>query len=153
MYQAGLPIAERQEHSHCVEYDDPVGFEATVYAPQKNLRMTNDTGADLLVQASWDSRAQTLTFDLFGTRPPRTVSIGKPSLSHFKGPAAPSDSPEPRVRPGGQRLLDVPVQGMASLIVRTIRCADGQLCRDTLKCVYKPWGAVYGVNPVDRRLR
>jgi vancomycin resistance protein YoaR len=153
MYQAGLPIVERHEHSHRVEYYDPVGFEATVYAPEKNLRMKNDTPKYLFVQASWDRKAQTLTFDLFGARPDRTVSIGKPVVGNFKPAARPSYSPDPRVRSGGQRLLDVPVQGLTSTIVRTIRLPGGQVKTDTLKSVYKPWGAVYGVAPGDGRLR
>jgi len=153
MYKAGLPIVERHEHSHRVEYYDPVGFEATVYAPQKNLRMKNDTGKYLFVQASWNTKAQTLRFDLFGAKPNRVVSIGKPTVTDFKPPASPSYSPDPRVRMGGRRLLDVPVQGMTSTIVRTIKAGDGQVKKDVLKSVYKPWGAVYGVAPGDRRLR
>ncbi|WP_424952072.1 VanW family protein [Deinococcus sp.] len=153
MYQAGLPIVERHEHSHRVEYYDPVGFEATVYAPQKNLRMKNDTGKYLFVQASWDRKAQTLTFDLFGRKPDRTVSIGKPVVTGFKPAARPSYSPDPRVAAGGRRLLDVPVQGMTSTIVRSIKTSNGKVSKDTLKSVYKPWGAVYGVNPGDGRLR
>ena len=153
MYQAGLPIVERHEHSHRVEYYDPVGFEATVYAPAKNLRMKNDTGKYLFVQASWNKKAQTLRFDLFGATPTRKVSIGKPTVTGFKPPAQPSYSPDPRVRAGGRRLLDVPVQGMTSVIVRTIRAPGGKVTKDTLKSVYKPWGAVYGVKPGDSRLR
>ncbi|WP_407540634.1 VanW family protein [Deinococcus radiomollis] len=153
MYQAGLPIVERHEHSHRVEYYDPVGFEATVYAPEKNLQMKNDTGTYLFVQASWDKKAQTLRFDLFGKAPTRKVSIGKPTVTGFKPPAKPSYSPDPRVRAGGRRLLDVPVQGMTSVIVRTIKTSDGKVTQDTLKSVYKPWGAVYGVKPGDSRLR
>ena len=152
MYQAGLPIVERHEHSHRVEYYDPVGFEATVYAPAKNLRMKNDTGKYLFVQASWNKKAQTLTFDLFGKSPDRKVSIGKPVVTDFKPAASPSYSPDNRVRAGGRRLLDVPVQGMTSTIVRTIKTGD-TVKKDTLKSVYKPWGAVYGVAPGDRRLK
>ena len=153
LYSAGLPIVERHEHSHRVEYYDPVGFEATVYAPAKNLRMKNDTAAYLFVQAAWDKKAQTLRFDLFGAAPKRTVNIGKPAVTDFKPPAKPSYSPDPRVRAGGRRLLDVPVQGMTSTIVRTIKASDGKISKDTLRSVYQPWGAVYGVRPGDSRLR
>ena len=153
MYQAGLPIIERHEHSHRVEHYDPVGFEATVYAPAKNLRMKNDTGNYLFVQASWDKEAKTLRFDLFGGKPGRTVSVGKPVVTSFKPPAQPSYTPDARVGPGGRRRLDVPVQGMTSVIVRSIRHPDGKVTTDTLKSVYRPWGAVYGVAAGDSRLR
>ncbi len=153
-YAAGLPITERHAHSHRVEYYDPVGLEATVYAPSKNLRFRNDTAHHLFVQASWDTRADTLRFDLFGGKPDRTVKVAKPSVGQFKPPAQPTFSPDPRVRAGGRRLLDVPMQGMTAIIQRTVRMDDGQkVRRDTLKSVYAPWGAVYGVAPGDARLR
>ncbi|MDK2013319.1 MULTISPECIES: VanW family protein [unclassified Deinococcus] len=152
LYTAGLPITERHEHSHRVKYYDPVGFEATVYAPSKNLRMKNDTGKHLFIQASWDTRAQTLRFDVFGANTGRTVNISKPVISDFKAPADPSYTPDDRVAPGGRRLLDTPMQGMTSVITRTIKVKGKVVSRDTLKSVYKPWGAVYGVNPKDKRL-
>ena len=129
-----------------------MGFEATVYAPEKNLRMKNDTGKYLFVQASWNKKAQTLRFDMFGKTPDRTVSIGKPIVTAFKPAAKPSYTPGKRVSAGGRRLLDVPVQGMTSVIVRTIKSKDGEVVKDTLKSVYKPWGAVYGVKSGDKRL-
>ncbi|THF67639.1 vancomycin resistance protein [Deinococcus sp. Arct2-2] len=153
LYQAGLPITERHEHSHRVAYYDPVGYEATVYAPSKNLRMKNDTGKHLFIQAAWDTKAQTLRFDIFGANTGRTVSVSKPAISNFKAPANPSYSPDDRVALGGRRLLDTPMQGMTSLITRTIKSPSGAVVsKDTLKSVYNPWGAVYGVNPKDGRL-
>ncbi|WP_295815420.1 VanW family protein [uncultured Deinococcus sp.] len=152
LYKAGLPITERHEHSHRVGYYDPVGFEATVYAPAKNLRMKNDTGRHLFIQAAWDRRAQTLRFDVFGANTGRSVTISKPVITAFKAPASPSYTPDVRVAAGGRRLLDTPMQGMTSVITRTVKVRGKAVSRDTLKSVYKPWGAVYGVNPGDRRL-
>lgn len=152
-YTAGLPITERHQHSHRVAYYDPVGLEATVYAPAKNLKFKNDTAASLFIQASWDSRAQTLRFDLFGAKPDRTVSISQPVVSDFKPPAQPTYTVDKRVSPGGRRLLDKPMQGMTSVITRSVKFPDGTVRKDTLKSVYAPWGAVYGVAPGDKRLK
>ena len=153
LYKAGLPIAERHEHSHRVHYYDPVGFEATVYAPDKNLKMKNDTGKYLFIQASWDKAAGTLRFDTFGAKTGRTVSISQPVITDFKAPKKPSYTPDNRVAPGGRRLLDQPMQGMTSVIVRTIKQGGKVVSTDKLRSVYQPWGAVYGVNPKDKRLK
>lgn len=153
LYQAGLPITERHEHSHRVKYYDPVGYEATVYAPSKNLRMKNDTGKHLFIQAGWDTARQTLRFDVFGANTGRSVTVSRPVITDFKAPADPSYSPDDRVAPGGRRLLDQPMQGMTSVITRTVKAGGKVVSRDTLKSVYKPWGAVYGVNPADPRLK
>ena len=151
-YNAGLPITERHEHSHRVSYYDPVGFEATVYAPDKNLKFKNDSGGTLLIQAEWDERAQTLGFYLFGRAPDRKVVVSKPVISDFKSPAQPSYSTDPNVRLGSSRRIDVPMQGMTSVITRRVTMQDGKVRKDTLKSVYQPWGAVYAVNPRDSRL-
>ena len=74
-------------------------------------------------------------------------------MTAFRPPAQPSYTPDARVGAGGRRLLDVPVQGMTSVIVRSIRRSDGHVVTDTLKSVYRPWGAVYGVAAGDSRLR
>ncbi|MBB6098568.1 vancomycin resistance protein YoaR [Deinobacterium chartae] len=151
-YQAGLPITERHAHSHRVTYYDPVGYEATVYAPYKNLKFKNDSGGTLYVQASWDTAAQTLRFDLFGPRNEREVAVSQPMLSDERPAAAPSYTADPSVRPGGQRQVDVAARGVTSVIRRSVRMPGGEVRKDQIKSVYRPWGAVYAVHPSDPRL-
>lgn len=153
MWEAGLPIVERQQHSHRVGYYDPIGYEATVYAPSKNLRMKNDTDKYLFVQASWNTATQKLRFDIFGTDHGRKTKVGAPVVTDIKPPAAPSYSPDKRVALGQQRLLDNAMEGMTSVITRTVTYADGTSKQDSIKSVYKPWGAVYGVHPDDPRVK
>jgi vancomycin resistance protein YoaR len=152
-YNAGLPITKRHQHSHRVQYYDPVGFEATVYAPSKNLKFKNDSGSPIFIQADWSERAGTLAFYFFGRAPDRQVTISKPSISNFRSPAPPSFSPDPSVRLGLSRQIDVPMQGMTSLITRRVKLSTGEVRKDTLRSVYQPWGAVYAVNPRDPRLQ
>ncbi len=151
-YSSGLPITERFEHSHRVSYYDPVGFEATVYAPDKNLKFKNDSGGTLLIQAEWDEKAQTLGFYLFGRASNRKVVVSKSVISAFKPAAKPSYSADPTMRLGSSRRIDIPMQGMTSVITRRVTMQDGTVKKDTLKSVYSPWGAVYAVNPRDSRL-
>ncbi|CAM3583016.1 VanW family protein [Deinococcus frigens] len=152
LYSAGLPVTDRSEHSHRVKYYDPVGFEATVYAPSKNLKVKNDTGAHLFIQASWNRKEQSLRFDVFGANTGREVTVSDPVISDFLAPAAPSYTPDDRVAAGSRRLLDTEMQGMTSVITRTVKVGGKTVSTDTLKSVYQPWGAVYGVNPADARL-
>lgn len=154
LYKAGLPIVERHDHSHRVKYYDPVGFEATVYAPAKNLRMKNDTGKYLFVQAGWDKQAQTLRFDIFGANTGRTVNISKPVITNFKAPPQkPTYTVDNRVALNTRRLLDQPMQGMTSVITRTIKVKGNTISTHKLTSTYAPWAAVYGVNPKDKRLK
>lgn len=152
-YQGGFPITERHEHSHRVRYYDPVGYEATVYAPTKNFKFKNDTKAPLFIQATMDRANNTLRFDLFGARPDRKVTVSRPVVTNFKPAAKPSFSADPNVAPGRARQVDVPSQGMTVRITRRIVTKDGKVRKDRTVSVYKPWGAVYAVNPGDRRVR
>ena len=152
-YEAGLPIEAREQHSYRVHYYDPVGYEATVYAPYKNLKFKNDTGAGLLIQTTWDRAQQTLRFDLFGAKPEREVKVSAPVVGDFKPPADPTYMPDKRVALGGRRLIDSPEQGMTAVITRQVHYADGRDVQDVTRSIYKPWGAVYGVNPQDPRVQ
>ena len=153
LWEAGLPIVERNQHSYRVHYYDPVGYEATVYAPSKNLRMKNDTDAYIFIQASWNTATQKLRFDVFGPDTGRKTQISAPVVTDVKPAASPTFTPDKRVVLGQQRLLDQPMEGMTSVITRTVTFRDGTSQQDSIKSVYKPWGAVYGVHPSDPRLK
>lgn len=153
LYQAGLPITERHEHSHRVKYYDPVGYEATVYAPAKNLRMKNDTGKHLFVQVNREAGKNVLRFDVFGANTGRTVNVSRPVVTNFKAPKKPSYTADKTVPKGQRRLIDTKMQGMTSVIRRTVKVRGKVVRKDTLKSVYEPWGDVYAVNPADKRLK
>lgn len=151
-YEGGFPITERHEHSHRVKYYDPVGYEATVYAPEKNFKFRNDTKAPLFIQASWDLKRDTLRFDLFGARSTRKVTVSRPVVTSFKPPAKSSYTAERNQAKGTKRLLDSPMQGMKSVITRRVVQANGKVRKDRTVSVYRPWGAVYAVHPSDSRV-
>ena len=152
-YAAGLPITERHQHSHVVHYYDPVGLEATVYTPEKNFKFKNDTAKALFIQADYNTENQTLRFDLFGVKPDRQVTVSKPALSNYKAAAKPSYSPDPKMALGRSRQIDVAERGVTAVISRRVKLADGKIRKDSTRSVYKPWGAVYAVNPGDARVK
>ncbi|MBB5233321.1 VanW family protein [Deinococcus budaensis] len=151
-YLAGLEVVERHAHSHQVAYYDPPGFEATVYAPAKNLRFRNDTASPLLMQAAWDLEAGTLSIHLFGGPPDRQVQVSPPRIRDLRPALAPSFVPAPDLKPGEARRIDLPASGMRVRIERTVR-RDGKVRRDETLSHYRPWGGVFAVAPGDERLR
>ena len=151
-YQAGLPIVERHAHSHQVDYYDPPGFEATVYAPSKNLRFRNDTAAPMLIQAKWDTQKETLRFDFFGGPPDRTVTISAPQISQRRPASDPTYFADPSLKAGEIKRVDLPSSGLRVKIVRTVK-REGQLTEtDVLSSNYQPWGGAFAVPPGDKRL-
>lgn len=152
-YNAGLEIVERHAHSHQVAYYDPPGFEATVYAPAKNLRFRNDTASPLLMQTSWDLEAQTLSVHLFGGLPDREVQVSAPQISGQRPALAPTFMVDATVGAGETRRIDMPAPGMQVLIERTVRMKGERARTDQLRSDYRPWGGVFAVAPGDPNLR
>jgi vancomycin resistance protein YoaR len=152
-YTAGLPILERHQHSYRVAYYDPPGFEATVFAPSKNLRFGNDTQAALWIQLEWDTKAGTLEMHFFGVRPERKTQISDPRISDER--PAPKDRfiPDPSVKLGDVQIISGAEQGMKTRIDRVVRYDTGQVRRDTTQSRYVPWGAIYALNPSDPRIK
>ena len=151
-YNAGLPILERHQHSYSVSYYDPPGFEATVYAPSKNLRFRNDTGQALWVQMDWDASSKQLSMNFFGAPPTRRVTVSEPLISNVRD--APKDRfvPDKGVKLGEAKLVSGASDGLEAQISRRVQYASGRVLRDVTRSRYVAWGAIYAVNPRDERL-
>lgn len=76
---AGLTITERRPHSLRLPFYDPPGLDAAVYPGQKDLRITNTTSGDVLLQAT--TQGETIRVNFFGTRDGSSI--------HLIGPLAP----------------------------------------------------------------
>ncbi len=88
-YEAGMPIVERYNHGYVVDwYGDP-GFDATIYTPTVDFKFRNDTGAHLLVEPVVDIAQGTMTFNLYGTKPDRQVTIHEPVITDYTEPGDP----------------------------------------------------------------
>jgi vancomycin resistance protein YoaR len=151
-YSAGLPILERHQHSYAVQYYDPVGFEATVFAPSKNLRFLNDTPNRLWLQFVVDKQNQNLELHFFGAALERRVQILEPRIGEKR--PAPKDRfvPDPSLKPGEIKIVSGAEDGLSVRYNRIVRYTNGKVRRDTTQSRYVPWGAIYAVHPTDTRL-
>ncbi len=151
--RAGLPITERHAHSYLVGYYGEPGLDATVYAPAKDLRWTNDTAAPLLVQADWDLKAERLTVSVFGHDDGRTVRLDEPVITGRQTATEPSFVLDRTLPAGGARRIDMPATGMKAVITRTVVSGNGRNTTDAFSSRYRPWGGVFAVAAGDPRLR
>ncbi len=151
-YQAGLPILERHQHSYRVAYYDPPGYEATVFAPSKNLRFSNDSPNALWIQFESDTDSGQLEMHFFGVAPERQVQIGQPRISSER--PAPKDRfiADKEVKLGDVQIVSGAESGMKTQIDRIVRYGS-RIRRDSTKSRYVPWGAIYAVNPKDPRVK
>ncbi len=150
-YNSGLPILQRSYHSYRVHFYDPIGFEATVFAPNKNLQFLNDTGSPLFIQASWNTRRGMLSFNFFGRSPDRRAVVSNSYVYNRKAPGVARFIADEEVPLGRVRGVDNPEQGMDVIIYRTVYMNNGTVRKDQTRSHYVPWGAIFAVNPRDWR--
>jgi vancomycin resistance protein YoaR len=110
---SGLPVTQRRNHSFAVQYYAPQGSDATTYCGGLDLKFKNDTPGSILIWPYIKEGTTILTFDFYGTKDGRQVT------------------------------LDVPIQydrqasgAMKAYWNRTVTLASGEERKDTFKSTY-----------------
>lgn len=126
LYQAGLPVVERHQHSYRVGYYEPqTGFEAAVYDPGLDLVMKNDTGAPLLIRTVNDNAASLVKVEVWGKKPKRTVTVSDAVVTAYLPAPATRTVINRNLAPGQVRYGDGSRPGMYLYITRTIKDGSG----------------------------
>lgn len=143
---AGLPIVERNQHAYRVGYyeqDSLPGFDAAIYSPGVDLKFKNDTGKHILIQAFPDMDNYSLSFQLFGTKDNREVTVNKPVIVSQSSAPEPEYQDDPNLPKGQVKQIDFAAGGASAYFTRTVK-KDGKVIADN-KFVsnYRPWKAIY----------
>lgn len=143
---AGLPVAERHAHAYRVGYyeqDSPPGLDATVYVPSVDLKFKNDTGNYILIQTSIDPNVLRLTFELYGSKDGREVSITTPVVTN-QTPAPPDVFQDDPTLPKGQvKQVDFAAAGANVYFTRQVTKNGKVIISDRFDSNFRPWQAVY----------
>lgn len=145
-YNAGLPIVERYNHGYVVDWYGEPGLDATIFTPSVDFRFRNDTGAHLLIEPVVDSANGIMTFNLYGTKLNRQVTVGAPVTSEIKEAPPAEYRVDEALAPGQQKQVEWQQRGMTVNVTRTI-VENGTTRTDTISSHYQPWRAVYLVAP------
>ena len=146
LYGAGLPIAERRNHSYQVHYYDPQGLDATIYQPSQDLKFTNDSGGALWFQTDWDDANARLSVNVFGQPRDFTVSIGRPVTLSTRPSPADRLIPDPGLRAGQRRQVDWAAAGASIRVTRSFTRAEKVFRTDTMNSTYVPWPNIFMVG-------
>jgi len=161
----GFPISERYAHGYRVGYYESgsavvngqlyssgVGLDATVYAPDVDLKFTNDTPYYMLIETYFEPATQSLTFKFYSTSTGRVVTKEGPTISNPvpHGPAIYTASAD--VGAGQTRQVDYAVDGSDVHVYRTIK-QNGQIIvnHEDFFSHYLPWQAQFLVAPGAQR--
>lgn len=151
---AGLPIVERYAHAYRVHFYEDGGFkpglDATVYAPNYDLKFTNNTKGYILIQAKPDTRKQTLTFELYGTSDGRTAQILNHKVWDIKPAPPPLYQDDPTLPPGVTKQVDWAALGTKASFDYLVTRNGETLTKQTFFSNFRPWQAVYLRGPVQQ---
>ncbi len=146
LYGAGLPIAERRNHSYQVHYYDPQGLDATIYQPSQDLKFANDSGGALWFQTDWDDAHARLSVNVFGQPRDFTVNVGRPVTLSTRPSPANRLIPDPTLRAGQRRQVDWAAPGASIRVTRSFTRAGKVFRTDTLNSTYVPWPNIFMVG-------
>jgi len=145
----GFPIVERWPHAYRVQWYERgfgPGLDATVFTPQVDFRFRNDTEHWLLIQSYVNTKAGSLTFRIYGTRPNRQVTWEGPFISNITPPKPPVYQNDPRLPKGEIKQVDWAHQGADVTVRRIVKEGDKVVSTDTFFSRYQPWADVFLVG-------
>ncbi|HZQ29900.1 MAG TPA: VanW family protein, partial [Patescibacteria group bacterium] len=146
LLNAGLPIVERHPHSYRVGYyeqDSPPGLDATIYYPSVDLKFRNDTGNYILIQTVVDYDNLRLTFNLYGTKDGREVSISNSVITNQTPAPPPLYQDDPTLPKGVIKQVDFEAAGADVYFTREVRKNGRVVLADKFVSNYQPWQAVF----------
>ena len=147
-FWAGYPIVERYAHGFRVGwYEPPVGLDATIYAPQVDLKFRNDSPYYLLIKTTVDLTATTLKFRFYSTKPDYTVEMEGPFESNHVPQPEPIYEEDPSLATGQKVQVEWPKEGLDVTVHRVLKKDGQEIHRDTFFSHYLPWAARYRVGP------
>ncbi len=167
---AGLQISSRSNHSRRVSYYERVsaikgvrinwdsrfanigsglvGYDATVFIPEPDLKFINDTGHSILVQGIVTNNSR-VTFEIYGTNDDRQVTISKAIIHYTKAPPDPQFTPDPTKPSMTMELVEKSVPGAKTSFNYTVTKADGSEHTDTFESFYRPIPERYLVGTAE----
>lgn len=135
---AGLKITERQNHKYRVSYyEPPVGMDATIYDPAPDLKFHNNYKSHILIQSKVEKTK--ITFDLYGTKDNRAVSISNPEVFDIVDPGPPIMTETDKLQPGETKRIEKSHPGATARFSYKVTRGEETLQERSFTSKYVPW--------------
>lgn len=118
VWEYGLPIEERRNHSFAVQYYSPQGTDATIYPPHTDMKFRNDTPGDILLQTHVDE--DNAYYIYYGTDDDRESEVYGPFTWGHVGIPPTRNEYVTGLPPGTMRKVGSPVPGLKAAWFRVL---------------------------------
>ena len=146
-FWGGYAIEERWAHGYRVgAYEPPVGLDATVYAPNVDLKFRNDTPYYLLIHTETNSQAQTVAFRFYSTSMGRRVETDDPKIENRVPHGPPITEEDPTLPVGTRKQVDWAKDGLDTTVIRRVYEGQKLIREDLFFSRYQPWQARFKVG-------
>lgn len=141
-FWAGLPMIERNPHRYKIDRyfikGGPLGLDAAIYDPGRDLQFKNTTNSYLLIQAD-ASDPSNFTVSLYGAKLTWTVTLENVSSKPGQkaGPRLP-DVQDATMAAGTRVLAQPAVDGVSASFTRVVRQGASIVSSDTFNTNYQP---------------
>ncbi len=143
---AGLEIVSRTGHAYRVsyyEYNSPVGQDATVFDPQPDLIIKNNTDHHILIQKVIDKSNYYLSFLIYGAPDGRQVYISQSRIWDQAPPPPDLYQEDPTLPAGTVKQIDWAAWGAKTAFDYKVSKGNDILQEKTFYTNYRPWQAIY----------
>lgn len=135
---AGFPIIERKPHSYVVMYYAQIGghgIDATIYPGASDLKFTNDTRGDILMQ-SYTEGAE-VHFKFYGTSDGRKIALEGPIITNYRSPGETEIIKTAQLPIGTKKQVEKPHNGFDTLWYRSIIQPNGEIKKEEITSKYR----------------
>ncbi|MSR87337.1 hypothetical protein EXS70_04175 [Candidatus Peribacteria bacterium] len=135
VWEYGLPILKRKNHSYTVSHYFPPGTDATVYPGSVDMVFQNDMRSALLLQTY--KEGDLAFFIYYGTKDGRSTELLGPFISNRRLPPPDKTEFTTDLAPGERKKLNERVPGLHALWYRFVTSANGEVHRETIFSIYE----------------
>lgn len=144
---SGLKIPERHPHSYRVSYYEHGGFlpgiDATIFAPNVDLKIKNDTEAYILIQTKLDYGNSSLMFELYGKKDNRKAEVSEVKIWDQNPPPPDKYIEDPTLPKDEIKQIDWKAWGAKTIFSYKVTRNGEVLEEKTFYSNFLPWQAVF----------
>ena len=145
---SGLLVTERHAPaSRAAWVEVPVGLDAAVTPPGRDLRLVNDTAGHVILVCRIDADRGALATMVVGPPPARQVELIGPIVGELIAPPAPVERVDARLAAGARAQVAWARHGGEVAYQRVVRQDGAEIRRDAFAATYAPSADVTLVGP------